>query len=56
MTKHELSRPSIKKIAYICEQCIDHDSSWVEFVYRVKETIKLETKMIEMLSKSKGRL
>jgi regulator of sigma D len=50
MTKHELSRPSIEKIAWICKQCLEHDSSWDEFKEQVQEKIKLEDKMIKMLS------
>ena len=50
MTKHELSRPSIEKIEWICKQCIEHNSSWAEFKERVKEKIEFEDKMIKMLS------
>ena len=50
MTQHELSRPSIEKIAYICKECLEHDSSWGEFKERVKEKIKMEDKVIKMLS------
>lgn len=52
MTKHELSRPSIKRIYSICEECLEHDSSWNEFTKRLEEAIELENKMIKMLSET----
>ena len=41
---------SIDKIAYICEECKDHESSWTEFSERVKQILAHETKVIKMLT------
>jgi len=48
--KHlEIRRPSIERIAELCEQCLEHDSSWYEFRDRCLELLKKEEKMIKML-------
>jgi len=50
LTNFENSRTSIKKLLYICEQCLEHDSSWNECKERLAQTIKFEDKMLKMLS------
>lgn len=46
----ELRRPSIEKIKVLCEECLDHDSSWGEFTKRLEDIVKRETKTIRFLS------
>ena len=48
--RHELSRPSIEKLLWICKQSLEHNSTWEECCERIQETIKLENKIIKMLS------
>jgi len=48
----ELRRPSIEKIKVLCEQCLDHDSSWYEFTSRLDDIVKRETRTIRSLSKN----
>ena len=46
----ELRRPGIERIATLCEECLEHDSSWWEFKDRCIELLKKEEKVIRMLA------
>ena len=44
-------KPSIEKIKIICDEAIEHDSSWWEFKDRVELLLKQETKLIKKFAK-----
>lgn len=51
VTNHlEIRRPSIVRIKELCEESLDHDASWYEFVKRLEDIVDRETRMIKMLS------
>lgn len=43
-------RPSIERIKNLCEECLDHDSTWWEFKNRCEVLLKYETNVIKMLN------
>ena len=48
----EIRRPSIERIAVLCEECLEHDSSWYEFRDRCKQLLDKEDKMVKMIESS----
>lgn len=49
---HKQSRISIERVAYICKEAIDHDSSWWEFRDLVEQRLEHEEKLLLMLSRN----
>ena len=45
--KLELQHVSIAKIKIICEEAIEHDRTWWDFVIRLTEMVKQETRLIK---------
>ena len=45
----DLRRPSVNRIAVICQQALEHDHTWYEFKDIVERMLKHETKMLKML-------
>jgi len=50
----EIRRPSIERIKTLCDECLEHNSSWWEFKKRCEELLKQESRIIEHLSDNKA--
>lgn len=48
----DLRRPSVNRIADICQQALEHDHTWYSFRANVIDMLKHETRTLKMLEDS----